>query len=122
MKLLFKCLLPLLAVMVFAAAFSLFQSTRIVRLEISPTSLELAPGESIQLTAAGYTKDNNAVSEERMKRIDLTWGFRSYTHAFSVDENGLLTAHSPGIGNAWCNGKPGRINSRAITVSVIGPS
>ena len=122
MKLLFKCLLPLLAVIVFAAAFSLFQSTRIVRLDISPTSLELAPGESIQLTVTGYTKDGEAVSQKRMERIDLTWGFRSYTHAFSVDETGLLTAHSPGIGNAWCNGKPGRINSSAITVYVIDPS
>lgn len=88
------------------------------RLEISPRSITMAPGESIQLTLKGYDKNGTPVSEEKMAKLSPQW--ECHMEVLAVNENGLLTAISDGVGNvwAWVETPDGKLGARAITVEV----
>ena len=89
----------------------------VTRLSIVESSLYLAPGESMQLTYVGYTKDDALATNEQMADITVLWGY-SGNGAFVVDENGYLTAISKGTGNVWITDENGERNSRPVTVHV----
>ena len=114
-----KRVLLLAAIFLLGCVFGIIKSTSdpIVSLVVSPENLHLAPGESVLLTVQGYTESGAEASEKQMERLDLIWYERSKNGAFTVDENGQLTAVCEGIGNVSVGTKRG-MNSRPITVYV----
>lgn len=93
-------------------------NSSVAELEIVPLSGSITPGERLQLTVEGYTKDRIRATEEQMKKLALCWEYRTKDKAFTVDEDGCLTGLSAGSGNVWVKSEDGKLNSRAITVLV----
>lgn len=107
----------LIAGILLAAALS--DTNPIVRLEIVESSLELKTGETIRLHAKGYTADGKAASAEKMEKLPIRWRVHAENvHMCTVDDDGNLTASSPGTVNvqAYCEKKD--LYSRSITVSI----
>ena len=91
---------------------------KIERLEIEQQSLSLAVGESVQLNCLGYFADGEPAGAQELNKLNLLWESRSEDLAIEVDENGLLTAIKPGMGNVQVKSADGKLNSRAITIKV----
>ena len=91
---------------------------KVSELVITPTSLSLAKGVSVQLMVNGYTKSGTTATEAQMEDISLVWNCKTDNEAFSVSESGYLTAETFGIGNVWVESADGTLHSRAITVIV----
>ena len=107
----------LIAGILLAAALS--DTNPIVRLEIVESSLELKTGETIRLHAKGYTTDGKEASAEKMEKLPIRWRVHAENvHMCTVDDDGNLTASSPGTVNvqAYCEKKD--LYSRSITVSI----
>jgi len=90
----------------------------VTEVKIVPDSISIAPGECLQLSVEGYTKNGRQAGEDQMKKLNLCWEYRTNDNAFTVDEDGCLTGLSAGGGNVWVKSEDGKLNSRAITVSV----
>lgn len=90
----------------------------ISRLEIFPASMSLVPGVSIQLVAEGYTEDEKPAAKEDLAALILCWEYQCDDGSFTVDENGRLSALSPGTGNVWVKTEDGSLHSRPTTVFV----
>lgn len=119
-----KKILPafvLLAVLSFAGMYLAQNNpSPVARLVISPEGIELAPGESVQLSVTGYTKDGEAVSAEEVEKLDLRWEYEQADPIVTVDESGYLTAIRQGAANAWVTWDDGKKGARPITVTVSG--
>lgn len=117
-----KKILPvfvLLAVLAFAGmCFAQNSPSPVARSVISPEGIELAPGESVQLSVTGYTKDGEVVPAEEVEKLDLQWEYEQVDPIVTVDENGYLTAVRQGVANAWVTWDGGKMNSRPITITV----
>ena len=113
-----KRLIISLAAVIIIGVILILTAPQVEKLEIEQQSISLVVGESIQLNCKGYLKDGQPASTKEMNKIDLLWESRSEDLAFTVDENGLLTALKPGSGNVWVESADGKLNSRAITVIV----
>ena len=111
------CIAGALILISVLAAYRLGQSP-VTSLEILPDSFSLAPGDSMQLYAGGDTKDGDSATEQELEALDLLWRFHSEDNAFTVSEDGVLTAISPGTGNISVQSGDGKLTSRAITVYV----
>lgn len=111
----------LLALLAFALTYAVqTRPSPVAQLVISPEGIELAPGESVQLTAAGYTKEGAPVAAEVMEKLDIQWGYQTVDPVIVVDENGYLTAVRPGSANTWATWDNGKKSTRPITVTVSG--
>lgn len=120
MKFLRNYVFPFFIVVLCVIGFASFQSNRIVRLEIAPTSIELTPGETLQMEVTAYTRDGKVVAQENLGPSKIGWQVRSTDNSFTVDENGLLTAICEGSsGNVGAFTRKGRINSAPVTIRVI---
>lgn len=109
-----------LVILLLALATSYLLRSPITELHITRESITLAPGQSIQLTVEACTADGTPATAEQLEKYGLSWQYKADNNAFTVNENGLLTALTHGIGNVWTTirGKDGEISSRAITVTV----
>ena len=113
-----KRLIISLAAVIIIGVILILTAPQVEKLEIEQQSISLTVGESIQLSAQGYFKDGQEAAKKDLAKLDLLWESNSRDLAFTVDENGLLTALKPGSGNVWVESADGKLNSRAITVIV----
>jgi len=63
------------------------EKTSVVWMEISPKTITLAPGESIQLSIMGYMKDNKIASDEQIEDLNPVWTYRTSDNAFTLTYN-----------------------------------
>lgn len=98
--------------------FPLLTASEAKYLVIDQQSVELTPGESLQLTVQSYDANDELLSAEQTAKLQVVWQGKCDDRAFSVNEQGLLTAHRAGVGNVWVKSADGKLNSRAITVYV----
>ena len=113
-----KRLIISLAAVIIIGVILILTAPQVEKLEIEQQRISLTVGESIHLSAQGYFKDGQEAAEKDLAKLDLLWESNSRDLAFTVDENGLLTALKPGSGNVWVESADGKLNSRAITVIV----
>jgi len=110
------------AVLLFAAAGIIITSAPsdpIVRLEIAESSLELRPGDSVQLHVKGYTADGEEAAEEQTENLPVRWRvYADNLYTCTVDDSGLLTALMPGVINVQAYCEKEDLYSRSITVSI----
>jgi len=96
-------------------------SDPIVRLEIAESSLELSPGDSVQLHVKGYTSDGEEAAEEQTENLPVRWRVHADNlYICNVDDSGLLTALTPGVINVQAYCEKEELYSRSITVSIKG--
>lgn len=95
-------------------------NSSVARIEICPDSLSIVPGVRVQLIVEGYTADGKQAAEEQMENLVLCWEYESEDNAFTVDEDGYLTAISEGEGSVTVRSEDGELNSQVITVLVKG--
>ncbi|MBQ9716734.1 MAG: hypothetical protein IJV76_01955 [Clostridia bacterium] len=94
-------------------------SEPVVRLEITESSLELRPGDSVQLHVKGYTADGGEAAEEQMKYLPVHWRVHADDlYICTVDDSGNLTALKPGVVNVQAYCEKEDLYSRSITVSI----
>lgn len=111
------CILAAIALLG-AILFLHLQPAPITQLTISPASIDMVPGVSVQLHVHGTTADGRDASTEQLAELTLVWSFRSETDAFTVSKDGILTAECTGIGNVQVSTIDGDLHSRPITVFV----
>lgn len=95
-------------------------NSSVASIEIRPDSLSLVLGVRVQLIVEGYTEDGRQATEEQMENLVLCWEYESDDNAFTVDEDGYLTAISEGEGSVTVKSEDGELNSQVITVLVKG--
>lgn len=98
--------------------FTQLQRSPVTQLTIHPASIDMVPGVSVQLHVRGTTEDGRDASAEQLAELNLVWSFRSESNAFTVSEDGVLTAERTGIGNVQVSTLDGKLHSRPITVFV----
>ena len=93
-----------------------FSESAVSELILSPQSIELCVGDTVFLSVEG----RGAIDPDALSRRGVEFFCRAEngTAAFRVDENGVLTALSPGIGNVRAVTRDGKVSSRAVTVIV----
>ena len=93
-----------------------FSESAVSELILSPQSIELCVGDTVFLSVEG----RSAIDPDALSRRGVEFFCRAEngTAAFRVDENGDLTALSPGIGNVRAVTRDGKVSSRAVTVIV----
>lgn len=93
-----------------------FSESAVSELILSPQSIELCVGDTVFLSVEG----RSAIDPDALSRRGVEFFCRAEngTAAFRVDENGVLTALSPGIGNVRAVTRDGKVSSRAVTVIV----
>lgn len=76
--------------------------------------------DTVFLSVEGRGADGGAIDPDALSRRGVEFFCRAEngTAAFRVDENGVLTALSPGIGNVRAVTRDGKVSSRAVTVIV----
>ena len=84
------------------------------------TDIELCVGDTVSLSVEGRGADGGAIDPDALSRRGVEFFCRAEngTAAFRVNENGVLTALSPGIGNVRAVTRDGKVSSRAVTVIV----
>ena len=97
-----------------------FSESAVSELILSPQSIELCVGDTVSLSVEGRGANGGAVNPDALSRRGVEFFCRAEngTAAFRVDENGVLTAPSPGIGNVRAVTRDGKVSSRAATVIV----
>lgn len=98
--------------------FLQLQPAPITQLTISPASIDMVLGVSVQLHVRGTTEDGKDATFEQLEDLNLVWSCRSEDNAFTVSEDGVLTAERTGIGNVQVSTADGKLHSRPITVFV----
>ena len=115
-------ILVVAAVLLFAAAGIIITSALaepVIRLEIAESSLELRPGDSVQLHAKGYTADGEEAAEEQTKNLPVRWRVHADDlYICTVDDSGILSALKPGVVNVQAYCEKDDLYSRSITVSI----
>ena len=98
----------------------LFSESAVSELILSPQSIELCVGDTVFLSVEGRSADGGAIDPDALSRRGVEFFCRAEngTAAFRVDENGVLTVLSPGIGNVRAVTRDGKVSSRAVTVIV----
>ncbi|MGE4353073.1 MAG: hypothetical protein AB7D36_03180 [Oscillospiraceae bacterium] len=94
------------------------QTSPVTKLVIHPDSISLVPGVRMQLDVEGYTEDGRIATAKQCQALALSWDYKVTGNAFTVSEDGVLTAISSGIGNVWVQSGDGKLSSRPITVFV----
>ena len=99
-----------------------FSEPAVSELILSPQSIELCVGDTVSLSVEGRGADGGAIDPDALSRRGVEFFCRAEngTAAFRVDENGVLTTLSPGIGNVRAVTRDGKVSSRAVTVIVRG--
>lgn len=102
MRRIVRFLLPLLAVAIVSPAPSVSGQATPSRVEVAPEALDMAVGESVQLTATVRDADGDVVEDAELLWIPVwgqfwnlernTWGF----NLFRVSQEGVVTASHPG--------------------------
>ncbi len=113
----------IVAVLLLAAgillAVLLADTNPVVRLEIIESSLELKTGEYVRLHVKGYTADGKEALAEQMEKLALRWCVHAdNVYICTVDDDGILTALSPGVVNVQVYCEKNGLYSRSITVSI----
>ena len=93
----------------------------IYEMGVSPARVELAVGESVQLTAIGYLKDGSLADPEVVEKVDYYWEARMAEGIFTLDKaTGTVTAIAPGEATVDVHKKGGNIGSPYFcTVTVV---
>lgn len=94
-------------------------SDPVTRLEITQHSVEMKPGDTLPLDVVGYTESGEEASEKQMEKLSLDWCVHADNiYICNVDDDGILTALSPGVVNVQVYCEKNDLYSRSITVSI----
>lgn len=94
------------------------RTEKITALQITPNSVHLLVGNSFKPVVKGLYQDDVVAPSEALEKIQLHWDFSCDQNAFTIEEDGTITALNSGVGNVWATTDDGSITARPITVFV----